>query len=123
MNTLLWVIQGILAAVFMMTGAMKLFQNKEALVDKMGFVEDYSEGQISGIGLLEIMGSVGLILPRVTGILAWLTPIAAIGLALTMIGAFLTHLRRNELVPMGIMNIVLFSLAVVVIVGRFFLYP
>ena len=107
----------------MITGAMKLFQKKEALVDKMGFVEDYSEGQISGIGLLEIMGSIGFILPRVTGILVWLTPAAAIGLALTMVGAFLTHLRRHELVPMGIMNIVLFSLAVVIIIGRFFLYP
>lgn len=123
MNTFLWVIQGILAAVFMMTGAMKLFQKKEALVDKMGFVEDFSEGQISVIGLLEIMGSMGLILPRAIGILVWLTPAAAIGLALIMVGAFMTHLRRNELVPMGIMNIVLFSLAVVVIIGRFFLYP
>ena len=123
MNTFLWVIQGILAAVFMMTGAMKLLQNKEALVDKMGFVEDFSEGQISGIGLLEIMGSMGLILPRAIGVLVWLTPTAAIGLALTMVGALLTHLRRNELVPMGIMNIVLFSLAVVIFIGRFFLYP
>jgi len=123
MNTFLWVIQGILVAVFMMTGAMKLFQKKEVLVDKMGFVEDFSEGHITGIGILEIMGSMGLILPSAIGILVWLTPTAAVGLALTMIGAFLTHLRRNELVPMGIMNIALFSLAIVVIIGRFFLYP
>ena len=123
MNTFLWVVQGILAAVFMMTGAMKLFQKKEALVEKMGFVENFSEGQISGIGLLEIIGSMGLILPRTIGVLVWLTPTAAVGLALTMVGAFLTHLRRNELVPMGIMNIALFSLAIVVILGRFFLYP
>ena len=102
---------------------MKLFQKKEALVDKMGFVEDFTEGQISGIGLLEITGSMGLILPRAIGVLVWLTPTAAIGLALTMVGAFLTHLRRNELVPMGIMNIVLFLMAVVIIIGRFFLYP
>jgi VIT1/CCC1 family predicted Fe2+/Mn2+ transporter len=112
-----------LAAIFMMTGAMKLFQKKEALVDKMGFVEDFSQGQISGIGVLELMGAMGLILPQATGIYTWLTPVAAAGLALTMIGAFLTHLRRKELVPMGIINIVLFSLAVVLIIGRFFLFP
>ncbi len=123
MNTFLWIIQGMLAAIFMMTGAMKLFQKKEALVDKMGFVEDFSQGQISGIGVLELMGAMGLILPQATGIFTWLTPVAAAGLALTMIGAFLTHLRRKELVPMGIINIVLFSLAVVIIIGRFFLFP
>ena len=123
MNTFLWIIQGMLAAIFMMTGAMKLFQKKEALVDKMGFVEDFSQGQISGIGVLELMGAMGLILPQATGIFTWLTPVAAAGLALTMIGAFLTHLRRKELVPTGIINIVLFSLAVVIIIGRFFLFP
>lgn len=123
MNTFLWIIQGMLAAIFMMTGAMKLFQKKEALVDKMGFVEDFSQGQISGIGVLELMGAMGLILPQATGIFTWLTPVAAAGLALTMIDAFLTHLRRKELVPMGIINIVLFSLAVVIIIGRFFLFP
>ena len=58
------------------------------------------------------MGAMGLILPWATGILPWLTPLAAIGLALTMVGAFLTHLRRKELIPMGIMNIILFSMAV-----------
>ena len=80
MDTFLWIIQGILAAVFMMTGAMKFFQKKEAMVDKMGYVEDFSEKQISGIGVLEIMGAVGLILPWATGILTWLTPAAAAGL-------------------------------------------
>ena len=121
MNTFLWIIQGMLAAVFMMTGARKLFQKKEALIDKMGFVEDFSELQISGIGVLEIMGAMGLVLPWATGILTWLTPVAAKGLALTMVGAFLTHLRRNEFIPMGIVNIVLFLLTVVIIIGRFFL--
>lgn len=121
MNTFLWIIQGMLASVFMMTGAMKLFQKKEALVDKMGFVEDFSEQQVSGIGLLEILGAFGIIVPWATGLLPWLTPLAALGLALTMVGAFLTHLRRKEFVPMGIVNIVLFSMALTVIIGRYFL--
>ena len=119
MNTFLWIIQGLLAAVFMMTGIMKLVQKKEAMADKMGFVEDFSQQQIYGIGILELMGAMGVILPWATGILPWLTPLAAAGLGLTMVGAFLTHLRRKELIPMGIMNIVLFSMAVFVAYGRF----
>jgi hypothetical protein len=58
-------------------------------------------------------------LPGANGVLPWLTPLAALGLGLTMVGAFLTHLRRKELIPMGIMNVVLFSMAVLVAVGRF----
>ena len=108
-----------LAAEFMMTGIMKLVQKKESMADKMGFVEDFSQQQIYGIGILEIMGAMGVILPWATGILPWLTPLAAVGLGLTMVGAFLTHLRREELIPMGIMNIVLFSMAVFVAYGRF----
>ena len=119
MNTFLWIIQGMLAAVFMMTGIMKLVQKKEAMADKMGFVEDFSQIQVNGIGVLELMGAVGLILPWATGILPWLTPIAAVGLALTMVGAFLAHLRRKELIPMGIVNIVLFSMAIFIAYGRF----
>ncbi len=120
MNTFLWVAQGILAAIFMMTGIMKVVQKKEAMVDKMGFVEDFSQKQVTGIGVLEIMGAMGMILPWATGILPWLTPLAAVGLALTMVGAFLTHLRRKELIPMGVVNIVLFSLALFTAYGRFF---
>ena len=69
MNTFLWITQGVLAALFMMTGAMKLFQKKEALADKMGFMEDFTQSHVSGIGILEIMGAMGLFLPSVTGIL------------------------------------------------------
>jgi VIT1/CCC1 family predicted Fe2+/Mn2+ transporter len=119
-NTFLWIVQGMLAAVFMMTGIMKLVQKKEAMADKMGFVEDFSQKQVTGIGALELMGAMGLILPWATGILPWLTPIAAVGLAMTMVGAFLTHLRRKELIPMGIVNIVLFSMAIFIAYGRFF---
>jgi VIT1/CCC1 family predicted Fe2+/Mn2+ transporter len=54
-----------------------------------------------------------------TGILPILTPLAAVGLALTMGGAFMTHLRRKEMVPMGVMNMMLFAMAAFVAYGRF----
>lgn len=119
MNIVLWILQGILAAMFLMVGMMKLTKSKEEMAESMGWVEDFSQGQIRGIGVLEIMGAMGLVLPILLGILPILTPIAAIGLSLTMVGAFLTHLRRKELVPMGVMNIVLFGMAIFVAVGRF----
>ena len=119
MNTFLWIAQGMLSGVFMMTGTMKVIKKKEQLADKMGFVEDFSQQQITGIGILEILGAMGVILPWATGILPWLTPLAAVGLALTMVGAFLTHLRRGEFIPMGLVNIVIFSLAIFTVIGRF----
>ncbi len=108
MNIVLWVLQGLLAGMFLMTGTIKVIKKKDAIKDQMGFVEDFTQQQINGIGILEILGALGVILPWATGILPWLTPLAAVGLALTMTGAFLTHARRKELIPMGIPNIVLF---------------
>lgn len=123
MNTLLWIIQGMMAAAFMMTGAMKLVTKKEAVADSMGYVNDFTQGQLYGIGVLELMGAAGLILPLLTGILPVLTPLAALGLVVIMVGAFFTHLRRDEIVPMGLMNIMLIAMGLFVAYGRFFLLP
>lgn len=119
MNILLWVLQGVLAGMFLMVGAMKLMQPKEKMGEQMGWVEDFSQGQIRSIGVLEVLGALGLVLPMATGIMPFLTPYAAIGLCLVMTGAFITHLRRKEIVPMGVMNVVLFVIAAFVAYGRF----
>ena len=119
MNTVLWIVQGLLAMMFLMVGMMKLMQPKEKMVEKMGWVEDFSQSQIRNIGILEVMGALGLILPMLTGILPILTPLAAVGLGLTMMGAFKTHLRRKDIVPMGVMNVMLFMMAAFVAYGRF----
>jgi uncharacterized membrane protein YphA (DoxX/SURF4 family) len=119
MNNVLWIIQGILAFIFLMVGMMKLMRSKEQIAPMMAFVEDFSQGQLRGIGMLEVLGAVGLILPWAFSILPILTPLAAVGLALNMVGAFLTHLRRKDVVPMGIMNMMLFAMVVFVAVFRF----
>ena len=90
---------------FLMSGSMKQLKKEEELLDSMGWVEDFSQQQFRGIGLLEILGAIGLILPLANGILFWLTHLAAVGLILTMIGAILTHIRRGEFIPMGIVTI------------------
>lgn len=122
MNVALWIVQGLLALMFLMAGAMKTMQPKEKLAGNMAWVEDFSAGQVKTIGILEALGAIGLILPPVTGILPWLAPVAAIGLVLTMIGAAITHQRRGEGSMIGI-NIVLLLLAAFVAYGRFVLEP
>ncbi len=119
MNTALWIVQGILAMMFLMVGMMKLRTPKEEMAEKMEWVEDFSQERIRIIGMLEILGALGLVLPMLTGILPILTPLAAVGLAFTMLGAFLTHLRRKEIVPMGVMNLMLMAMAAFVAYGRF----
>jgi uncharacterized membrane protein YphA (DoxX/SURF4 family) len=115
-----WVAQGLLAVAFVAAGTTKLAQPKEKLVKNMAWVEDFSQPTIRIIGALEVLGAIGLVLPALTGILPWLTPLAALGLVLTMIGAALTHLRRKEYGNIA-MNAVLLVLAAFVVYGRFFL--
>ena len=123
MNNALWIVAGLLAFVFVMAGYMKVSQPKETLKEKgMGFVDDFSAGQVRLIGILEVLGAVGLILPALTGILPILTPLAAVGLALTMLGAIITHIRRAEYSQI-IMNLVLLGLSLFVAYGRFVLVP
>jgi len=63
------------------------------MAEKTPYVEDLTDDQVRTIGILEVLGAVGLILPTVTRILPWLTPLADIRLALTMVGAAILHLR------------------------------
>jgi len=119
MNIALWVLQVLLAGAFGMAGTMKIIRSKEELAENnMDWVEDFSETQIKGIGVLEILGAIGVILPMLTNILPWLTAWAAAGLALVMVGAAVTHTRRGENQMIAI-NAVLFLLAIFVAIGRF----
>jgi DoxX-like family len=62
----------------------------------MSWAADVSDAQFRGIGALELLGAAGLTLPGVLGIVGVLTPLAAVGLALAMVGAFFTHARFGE---------------------------
>jgi uncharacterized membrane protein YphA (DoxX/SURF4 family) len=122
MNITLWVVQILLALAFAMAGIMKVTQPIDRLEASMGWVKDVGPGGVRLVGTLEILGAIGLILPAVTGILPWLTPLAAIGLVLTMIGAMITHGRRGEYSQIGF-NVVLLLLALFVAYGRFVIVP
>ena len=101
-NTALWIAQGILAVIFLMAGIMKVMRTKEQLAEQMDWVADFSARDIRSIGILEIVGALGLVLPGLLSILPWLTKYVAIGLGLLMVGAFVTHLQRREWVMVGV---------------------
>ena len=122
MNIVLWIVQILLALAFAMAGIMKVTQPIDRLEARMGWVKDVGPRGVRLIGSLEILGAIGLILPAVTGILPWLTPVAAAGLALTMVGAMITHGRRGEYSSIGV-NVILLVLALFVVYGRFVIVP
>ncbi|MET9251189.1 DoxX family protein [Nonomuraea sp. NPDC003709] len=119
MNVVLWIIAGLLALAFLGAGLMKLSQPKEKLATSgLAWTEDFSAGAVKGIGALEVLAGIGLILPAALGIVPVLTPLAAAGLAIVMIGAAVVHVRRKEYQGIAI-NAVLLLLAAVVAWGRF----
>ncbi len=121
MNIILWVLQVLIAMAFVAAGynhALRFDQIKS----QMKWVNDVPRGLVTFIGVCEILGGVGVILPAVTRILPWLTPLAAAGLALIMLLAAGFHLMRREY-PNIIFNLVLMVLAAFVAYGRFMVVP
>lgn len=96
MNILLWILAGALAVVFVITGASKLVSSRERLARRTPFVEDFPLGAVRGIGVLEILGAVGLILPGLLGVAPLLVAGAAACLAIMMVFALLVHVRRGD---------------------------
>jgi uncharacterized membrane protein YphA (DoxX/SURF4 family) len=106
---------------FLMAGVMKAFQYERAKAS-LPWVKDVSKGLVTFIGISELLGGLGLVLPLLTGILPWLTPLAAVGLALIMILAMIFHARRGESSAI-IFNLILFALAGFVAYGHWVLLP
>lgn len=120
MNVLLWVMQGLLAAMMLMAGGMKTAKGREGLLGepRLEWVEDFADSTIRTIGLLEVAAAVGLIVPWALDISPVLTPLAAVGVIALMLGAMVTHRRRGEMQAIA-GNVVIALLAVVIAVGRF----
>lgn len=122
MNIALWISAWIAALGFLAAGVMKATRPKAQLQTRMAWVQDFSATQVKAIGVLEILGAIGLIVPGLTGIAPVLVPIAATGLALLMIGAAGVHVRRKE-PQLIVVNLVLLLLMAFVAWGRFGPYP
>ena len=120
MNTALWVIQGLLALMMLGAGAFKSLTPRVKLAEKMHWAKTWTDGNVKLLGLAEVLGAIGLIVPYLTGILPILTPNAAVCMAILMGGAVKTHLDLKESPVPAIVPLVL---AILVAVGRFGLIP
>ena len=117
----LWIVQGLLAAAFGMAGFMKLTAPIEQLAENgMSFVNDYSAGMVRFIGISELLGVLGLIIPAAFRFKTFLTPLAAVGLAIIMVLATSYHIGANEPI---IGSVVFFVLTTFIAWGRFKLAP
>lgn len=117
MNIAVWVVQVLLALAFAGSGFMKITTPIDALHAQMAWSRDFPDLAIRLIGVLEVLGAIGLVLPSATRIMPKLTVAAAVGLVLTMVGAAITHIRIGELGFIGV-NALLGGLAAFVAWAR-----
>jgi len=118
MNVVLWLLQVVLAAAFLGAGASKIFTPLDKLAIRMAWVNSLPPVAVRAIGVIEVLGAIGLIVPWLTQILPVLTPTAGVGLGLTMVGAIGLHVQRKEINKIA-PSVVLGILVVLVAVGRF----
>lgn len=119
MDTYLWIAAGFAAACAFGAALLKLTQPRQRIIDAgLKWAEGFTDGQVKAIGLAELLGGIGLIVPPLIDTAEILTPIAAVGLALLWLGAVVTHVRRKELKEF-VPSAVLVGLAVFVAYGRF----
>ena len=116
MNTSLWIVQAILAAMMILLGIMKTFQPIEKL-SKFSWTTRSSKGFVRFVGISEFLIGAGLVVPQLTGILPILTPLAALSLCMIMVLAIADHVRNKEIKI--VMNVIVILLAAFVTVGRF----
>jgi uncharacterized membrane protein YphA (DoxX/SURF4 family) len=122
MNTILWILQVVAAATFMYSGVNKSIFSIRKLVYEKGQtgVENLSIPTVRFIGISEILGAVGLILPCWLNILPGLTSISALLLSIIMIPAAVIHYKRKE--PKNVLtNVILFGICIFIAYGRMYL--
>ena len=121
MNIALWVAQGILALIFGLAGFAHGYQIERSKTQNP-WMKERSEGFLRFLGTVELLGALGMILPMVTSILPWLTPLAAIGFTIIQLLAIITvHIPRKEYNAL-LMNAVLLALSIFVVLGRWSLF-
>ncbi|HLF26846.1 MAG TPA: DoxX family protein [Anaerolineae bacterium] len=127
MNIVLWILQVLLAVNFLLHGRLMLVPPTlqaapASRASGMAYIWAIPPGFRRFIGVAEVLAAIGLILPGLTHILPWLTPLAATGLVIVMISAVIFHVRRREYSNI-VFNLVLFALVAFVAYGRFVLSP
>lgn len=118
LNISLWVAQVVLAAMFLMAGAMKSTQPIEELSAMLPWTAEAPLALVRFIGISQLLGAIGLILPSLLRIKPQLTPLAALGFVTIMLFASIFHIAKGEFSVIGI-NIVLGAVAGFIAWGRY----
>ncbi|MGH2667463.1 DoxX family protein [Flavobacterium sp.] len=118
MNTILWIMQGLLSAFFIMPGYGKITGSKEKHIADGHLKSNNSIMPIRILGFLELLGCIGIIIPWLTGIFPILTPMAATSFCLIMVAGMFVHTRKEEY-KMFPMLILVFIISAVVAYFRF----
>ncbi|UWX79134.1 DoxX family protein [Arthrobacter jinronghuae] len=121
LSLVLWLVQLLLALLFAGVGVVKIFQSYARVRENLRWPEDFSPVTVKLIGVLEVLGAAGLVIPEATGLAPVLTPIAASGLTVLMALAVLVHVRRGERNRIAL-GVILMMLSLVVALGRFGLF-
>jgi len=114
LHIVLWSVQGFLALFFLAAAAPKLIGRG---IERWTGFSDLPRTLVIFIGFTEFLGAAGLVLPMATGIMPWITPLAAVGLATTVLMAVGFHLRADERLP-ALETALWASIAAVVAIGR-----
>src|SRR3954447_18934676 len=123
MDIVLWIAQILLGVAFILAGVNHGFRVERIKTQAaMSWVAAVPRPLMTFIGVCEILGGLGLLLPALTGIGTWLIPVAAFGLALIMALAAVFHIRRGETQAV-VSNLVLLALAAFVAYGRWMIVP
>jgi hypothetical protein len=118
MNIALWILQVLLGIFFVFHASVLLRPSPQRLQSGMRYVLEMPAGLRVFAGVAEGLAGVGLVLPPFVHVLVWLTPLAAAGLVVLMLGAIVFHFRRREYPNIGL-NAILGVLAAIVAWGRF----
>jgi len=118
LNISLWVAQILLALVFGMAGFMKSTMPIPELAGMMVWPGNVPVFLVRFIGIVELLGALGMILPALTRIRPQLIPLAAIGFAIIQVLAIPVHMSQGDIAMVGPVNIILLALALFVVWGR-----
>jgi uncharacterized membrane protein len=123
-NLVLWILQALLALAFLGAGVNHILNfARMAAQPPMSWVTAVGRDRLRIIGVLEVVGAIGLILPALTGVLPWLVPTAAACLTVLMVSAAVFHVRRPGEAQNITVNAALGVLALVVAIGRAVVAP
>ncbi|MEU1514764.1 DoxX family protein [Streptomyces sp. NPDC005811] len=96
MNTVYWIVAGLLAVFYLYAGALKVVRDRDRLRPMMAWVDRVPLPVVRALGTVETLGAAGLLLPPLTGVAPWLAPAAALGFVLLQIGALAVHLTGED---------------------------